>query len=286
MRYETSSPLRSSTSRGGVCVVEGYGVSVNVRHGRLHVRDGFPSERRERVYSRINPGISRLVVLGHAGAVTLEALLWLTDLGIAFVQIDKDGRLVASMAAGPEDARLRRAQALAATNATGLEIARMILRDKLSGQQGVLARLSESAELAEAFANAQAQLEHVDTINELVVAEREAALAYWTAWAAVQIRFRRSDVAKLPDHWHRFGKRGSPLTSAPRLAVNPINALLNYLYAILEAETRIACLTLGLDPHSESSTPTTAPATHSPSTSWKRADLACLLQRMLACLRT
>jgi len=33
-----------------------------------------------------------------------------------------------------------------------------------------------------------------------------------------------------------------------RLAVNPANAILNYLYAILEAECRIACLGVGLDP--------------------------------------
>ena len=33
-----------------------------------------------------------------------------------------------------------------------------------------------------------------------------------------------------------------------RLAVTPANAMLNYLYAILEAECRIACLAVGLDP--------------------------------------
>jgi CRISPR/Cas system-associated endonuclease Cas1 len=60
--------------------------------------------------------------------------------------------------------------------------------------------------------------------------------------------------------------RGSLLTSSPRLAINPANAILNYLYAILEAETRLACLTLGLDPASASSTPITATATPSPST--------------------
>jgi CRISPR/Cas system-associated endonuclease Cas1 len=36
--------------------------------------------------------------------------------------------------------------------------------------------------------------------------------------------------------------------STPRLAVNPANAILNYLYAILESESRLALATLGLDP--------------------------------------
>jgi len=38
------------------------------------------------------------------------------------------------------------------------------------------------------------------------------------------------------------------VTKRPRLASNPANALLNYSYGLLEAETRIACLATGLDP--------------------------------------
>jgi CRISPR-associated endonuclease Cas1 len=248
MRYEPSQPLRRITSHDGVCVVEGYGVRINLRHGRLHIVDGLPGERRERVYSRVTPGFSRLVVLGHAGMVSLEALRWLNDLGIGFVQIDKDGRLVTISSAGSADARLRRAQALAAGSESGVEITRTILVEKLGGQRDNLKLLEAGAELEQSFVAAEARLREAASLDELVFAERDAALAYWAAWAPFEIRFRKSDLARLPDHWHRFGKRGSPLTQAPRLSVNPINALLNYLYAILEAETRIACLTLGLDP--------------------------------------
>ena len=40
----------------------------------------------------------------------------------------------------------------------------------------------------------------------------------------------------------------SPLTRSPRLAANPPNAILNYLYSVLESEARLAAATLGLDP--------------------------------------
>lgn len=40
----------------------------------------------------------------------------------------------------------------------------------------------------------------------------------------------------------------SPLTGSPRLAVNPPNAVLNYLYAVLESEASLAASELGLDP--------------------------------------
>lgn len=248
MRYENSSPLRFSTLGGNVCVAEGFATRVFVRHGRLHVRDGFGQERRERVYARVQPGITRLVMLGHAGSFTLEALRWLSDLGIGFAQIDSDGRLVATSSAGPSDAPLRRAQATAAFTETGVEVARGLLRKKLDGQRKVLGSLPATPTGQAEFEEASERLDAATAINELVQAEQDAALAYWQAWRAVEIRFRKSDRAALPEHWTRFGRRGSPLTSAPRLAINPANALLNYLYAILEAETRIACLALGLDP--------------------------------------
>jgi CRISPR-associated protein Cas1 len=38
------------------------------------------------------------------------------------------------------------------------------------------------------------------------------------------------------------------LASGPRLAVTPAGAILNYLYALLEAEGRLACQIVGLDP--------------------------------------
>src|SRR5262249_25382556 len=56
------------------------------------------------------------------------------------------------------------------------------------------------------------------------------------------------DLSRVPDHWQTFGSRKSPLTGSQRLAVNPPNALLNYLYSLLEAESRLALAALGLDP--------------------------------------
>jgi hypothetical protein len=40
----------------------------------------------------------------------------------------------------------------------------------------------------------------------------------------------------------------SPLTGSSRLASNPLNAMLNYFYALLESEARLAVAALGLDP--------------------------------------
>ena len=78
--------------------------------------------------------------------------------------------------------------------------------------------------------------------------EAEGAVLYWGAWATVPVEFVRKDVDHVPGHWRTFGTRSSPLTHSPRLAANPANALLNYLYGILETESRLACYAMGLDP--------------------------------------
>jgi len=190
------------------------------------------------------------VVLGHTGHITFEALRWLHDIGAAFVQIDADGNVIA-VSAPPKlnDARLRRAQAVAPFNGTGANVARSLLRDKLAGQLRVAERLpGRQSDTLAVIQDASAALDSVAQPDRLRFLEGAAAGAYWRAWADVPVRFARRDESRVPEHWRTFGRRSSPLTGAPRLAANPANALLNYCYAILEAECRIAVLTMGLDP--------------------------------------
>ena len=234
--------------RAGVCVASGYGIKLFVQRGQLVVEDGIGRDRRRRVYSRATHGIGRLVVIGSDGFVTFEAVRWLQRLGIALIHLDRDGNILATSSPHGGDARLRRLQAAAASTDDGLEVARMLLQGKLDGQARVLKTLTGDADTAAAFTAANSRLGTAANVEELVWAERDAALTYWSAWSDVPVTFAARDRRLVPDHWHSFGQRGSLLTSSPRLAINPANAILNYLYVILEAETRLACITVGLDP--------------------------------------
>lgn len=57
----------------------------------------------------------------------------------------------------------------------------------------------------------------------------------------------KADLQKIPEHWRFVGSRQSPLSGGPRLAVTPVHAILNYCFALLEAETRLAISALGMD---------------------------------------
>ena len=247
----TPKPLTVTAS--GVCVVDGYGIEVKVERGHLIIADGIGPLRRRSRFSRATSRLRRLVLIGHTGFVTLDAMRWLADVGVSFVQLDPDGRLlVASGGLGRDDPRLRRAQALAIDTAVGQDVARRLLAEKVAGQAETLARhpsqIRPTVSTVAEMARAAAQLHVATSRDELRLAEAQAALAYWAAWTDVTVRFTRRDAPRVPAKWLTFGVRRSPLTGNPRLAANPANAILNYLYAILESEARIACLAIGLDP--------------------------------------
>jgi hypothetical protein len=78
--------------------------------------------------------------------------------------------------------------------------------------------------------------------------ESRAASVYWIAWRNVQVTLPRKDLPRVPEHRRTFGTRKSILSGSLRLAVNPANAMLNYLYTLLLAESSLAVAAMGLDP--------------------------------------
>jgi CRISPR-associated endonuclease Cas1 len=233
--------------RAGVLVADGYGTSLRVLYGRLHVEDGIGPHRRSLILDRAGSGLERLVLLGKSGSLTLEALAWLRAIGAALVHLGPDGALLAhSVPFGYDGHPIRRAQALAATTGLDVSLACYLITEKLDGQRANLARLKVS-DLA-AFDRLREALKRAATIEEVRLCEAQAAAIYWNAWRTVPLRSRGRDLARMPAHWARYDSRASVLTGAPRAATNPVNAMLNYLYALLESESRLALLAVGLDP--------------------------------------
>lgn len=240
----------TGAAQNGLCVAHGYGLKIHVDRGHLIVHDGICDERRTRRYHRATSKLRRLVVIGHSGYVTLDALRWLHDIGAALIHVDRDGKLITTSApSGPGLASLRRAQALAATSTAGVEIARELLHTKVAGQASLLPELNASNEAERIMTRALDMIRVADDVSALLGAEAEAAAAYWQAWSTVEVPIGDRGRRGTPEHWQTFGKRHSPLSNGPRLACNPPNAILNYLYSLLEAETVLACHAVGLDPH-------------------------------------
>ena len=74
-----------------------------------------------------------------------------------------------------------------------------------------------------------------------------AAYAYFGACRNIPVLWPKADLQRIPEHWRTVGSRQSPLSGGPRLAITPVHAILNYCFALLESETRLALAALGLD---------------------------------------
>ncbi len=247
--YQLPQSHNSLTPRHGVLTLFGYGIQVRVDRGHLLVEDGIGVDRHLARFPRVGHGLKRLVVIGSDGMVSLAALRWLAEQKAAFVMLERDGSVLATTGpVRPSDARLRRAQALANQSDTALRIARELIDKKLAGQEQVARHKLLAVENANTIHRYRSELAEADTPESVRLIESKAAGAYWAAWRTLRISFPRKDKSRVPEHWRVFGARVSPLTGSPRLAVNPPNAILNYLYAVLESESRLAAAALGLDP--------------------------------------
>ena len=245
---------RDATSVG-ICVADGFGVRVTVDKGALVVEDGVGEHRRCRRYQRAIHGLRRLVVLNaYGGSVSWDALRWCKSLGIGVLVLGADG--AANLASTPrvtDDARLRRAQAMALTEPVGLGIARYLLSAKVAAQAELVAKRFGELSEAETISGLAGAIEVAGTIEECRQLEASAAALYFATWVGrddTVATFVAKDRPRVPAHWSCFEGRRSVLASASanRKAERPVNALLNYVFALLEAEAVLACQAVGLDP--------------------------------------
>ena len=250
--YETAqfrSIRKSSLNRSGVLTLSGFGIKVRVQCGHLELEDGVGLERRKMRLARVGNGLKRLCCIGSDGFVSLAALRWLADQEVAFTMLERSGKvLFVTGPVRPSDAKLRRAQALSHSSGVALRISRELIRQKLVAQEQVARLKLLDSRTADEIARFKDELPRAESINSIRLIESQAARAYWSAWSTLSINFPKNQLSRLPVHWLSFGMRVSPLTGSPRLACNPPNGILNFLYALLECEARSSAACLGLDP--------------------------------------
>lgn len=232
-----------------VLVLTGYGLRLSVERGHLIAEDGIGADRRRYRIPRVGSGLRRVVVAGHGGSVSFDALQWIADVKAAFVHLNADGDVV-TVGAAPQlnDTLLRRRQALAGDNAVGLSLAKRFIRDKISGHLKVLCHLPHGEPVTPALNALLPLVEQARSIERVRYIEARAAAAYWTCWERVPVPFPKREMARVPEHWLRVGPRRSGISQGPIKATTPAHALLNYLYAIVEAEAALALRALGCDP--------------------------------------
>jgi CRISPR-associated endonuclease Cas1 len=230
------------------------GLRLSVERGALVITDGIGDHCRTRRFDKATHGLRRVVVMSTTGTVSIDALHWCSRLGIGVVVLALDG--TAQLASTPrltDDARLRRTQALAPSETYGLDVARWIMSRKIMGQGKLVLRRFGDSVTAETIGDLALGVEEATSIEEIRQLEASAAALYFGAWsgrAECAPSFASKDRSRIPPHWLRYEGRRSVLASSVqnRKAERPVNAILNYVYALVEAEAILACQAVGLDP--------------------------------------
>ncbi len=230
-----------------VVILDGDSASMKVVNGQLLLEDGSKSERRVLQLTRTHVNATRgwrIVIL----AFTLDALAWCQALDVQVIALDPKMETVILHGAptSSDDARLRRAQALAPDNAAGLKVTRFLLERKVRGQRDVLGRLGYQVDDVDRSCEAMAG--RAETVRECLGLESVVASIYWQCWSEIACTWSERDLRHIPQHWRTAGQRTSNRGKSPRNAITPVQAMLNYAYKLLETETVIALRKVGLDP--------------------------------------
>ena len=87
------------------------------------------------------------------------------------------------------------------------------------------------------------------SVTELRTLEANAAAAYFRAWRGIPIKWRGTSRRPIPEAWKAIQQRTSSFQLAGnRNAAHPVNAILNYAYAVLQSQILITTVAEGYDP--------------------------------------
>jgi CRISPR-associated protein Cas1 len=229
--------------------LSGYGVKIRVRNLRsrseLEVSDGkewikgWRSPRTFKFRPRKIP-YSSIIVDGHSGYVSLQALHWLSRNRVPVFVLDHvDGSIVSNILPPiPLKADLRAAQIQASADPKKkLAIANSLVQAKVARSLQVLEWLAQRYDIekeVQLTKQEAVQLEKARTVPDIRVVEGRVALRYWQAYASV--------IPKC------FDFEGRMTSSHQNNASDPVNSALNYAYGVLEGECRRAINAVGLEP--------------------------------------
>lgn len=88
----------------------------------------------------------------------------------------------------------------------------------------------------------------VRSVEDVLLVEAGAAAAYFAAWRGLPLRWRSRSRFPVPETWQFAQSRSSMrdrrgLTN--RHATHPVNAMLNYAYAVLHTQVQIEAVSEG-----------------------------------------
>ena len=246
-------------------ILTGHGTSLRIEGGSLLIKQGFthyPQEAEQFRFFKGDLELPRIVILlDGSGTLSFDVLNWLGAQGVALARIKWDGS-VAIFASGAgycaNSEKLKWQFELQSNETKRIEFAKGLIGQKLLNCAATLkAQFNPSERRERAIAKAEkgaAQLigRRFSDMQEIRAIEGEAAVAYFATWREFQMQWKSEGRYPIPDSWRSYRSRSSVLTGkkpANWKASHPLNAMLNYAYAVKGAKLQIQAVADGYDPY-------------------------------------
>jgi CRISP-associated protein Cas1 len=226
-------------------LLSGYNIHIGVDDGKLVIKDGrdWEKEPTEMVYKPKFVDFDQIILYGHTGNLTISGMKWLMKHRVTIHLLDYNGSLLSTMNPPRSKTGFTRIAQYKAFEDGRIDIAKKIIEAKLLHSNNIIRWLSERYSEVGEYCN---ESDYKKSMNDLTAATRNRevlgvegnyAKKYWKAISQI-----------FPNKFH-FETRTFGRTNRPIGAVDPINALFNYGYSILEGWCRRAINTANLDPY-------------------------------------
>ncbi|PBO85437.1 MAG: CRISPR-associated endonuclease Cas1 [Thaumarchaeota archaeon] len=239
-------------------LLSGFGISITVDKRKLVINNKPKNEKLEFYPHKISH--DGIVIDGHYGNVSFEALRWLSKHDISLSLLNWNGKLLSvTLPDTPKSGRLRVSQYQKyLDNDFRFKIAIKIINNKISNSLNLLKELSKFYDVVNVlnfkktihkeeqyFKNNlkdfkfKTSHDSLKYLKSLMTYEGRMAILYWS---------ELEKIFKILKPEFNFKTRKSKESSRNYNASDEINSLLNYGYSILESEVRKAINSVGLDP--------------------------------------
>lgn len=255
-------PRRLRERNPNALILAGHGNSLRIEKGALIIKQGFTHHPQKQVCHRYFKGdldLPRIIMLlDGSGSLSFDVLDWLAEQSVALARIKGSGE-VAIVASGngfaSDQGKIDWQRETLACSKRRMAFAQQLIQDKLTNSLETLARhLPQHRDTDAAVARAERGIselgEPLDDMQQVRAIEGECASLYFKAWQNLLLLWKSSKQYPVPGSWRTYRGRSSVHECKPenRRATDPVNAMLNYGYAVMRSKLQIKAIADGYSP--------------------------------------
>jgi CRISP-associated protein Cas1 len=256
-------PRRRRERQKDPLILCGHGISLRVDGGTLVIRNGlthYPQPREEVCFFKGDPAIPlRIILLDGSGCISFDVLDWLAQQSVTLVRIDWKGEAVSVFAASGFSADTAKVRWQVETGADPLKriaFATKLINEKIANSIETLRSVipeapSRERGLAKLFRQQEGLKNRPpESVSKLLGIEGQAGLAYFRALEGIPLSWKSAVRRPIPEGWRCIGSRSAVRAAKEKNsgATQPVHAMLNYAYAVLQTQLQIQAVADGFDP--------------------------------------